>query len=54
MDAIRAKYIGDKDFTRYGLVQAVTFQAHGNVSDEEKDAFDDAGAKILATVLKDI
>lgn len=49
MDAIRAKYLGEKDYTRYGLVQAITVQAHENVSDEEKDAFDDAGAKVLAT-----
>lgn len=54
MDKIRAKYLGDKDYSRYGLVQAITFQSHDNVSDEEKDAFDDAGAKILATALKDI
>jgi tetrahydromethanopterin S-methyltransferase subunit H len=53
MDKIRAKYLGDKDYTRYGLVQAVTFQSHENVSDEEKDMFDDAGAKLLATTIKD-
>jgi hypothetical protein len=53
LDKIRAKYLADKDYTRYGLVQAVTFQSHENISDEEKDAFDDAGAKILAMTIKD-
>lgn len=49
VDAIRAKFIKDQDFTRYGLVQAITFQTHATDSDEEKIAYDDAGAKILAT-----
>ncbi len=49
IDKIREKYLADKDYTRYGLVQAITFQAHENVPDDEKDAFDDAGAKVLAT-----
>lgn len=53
LDRIRAKFITDKDFTRYGLIQAVTFQAH-EASDEEKDMYDDAGSKILATSLKEI
>lgn len=54
LDAIRAKFIGEKDFTRYGLVQAVTWQSHEAESDEERDAYDDAGAKVLATPLKAI
>lgn len=52
LDAIRAKYLASKDYTRYGIVQAVTFQTHNDASDSEKDAFDDAGAKILAMPMK--
>lgn len=48
IDAIRDKFIKDRDFTRYGLLQAVTFQTHTADTDEAKDAFDDAGAKVLA------
>lgn len=50
MDAIRSKFIGDKDFTRYGLVQAVTWQAHEG-TDEGRNLYDDAGAKLLATTM---
>jgi len=55
IDSIRAKFLESKDFTRYGLVQAVTAQVHNNgLSDSEKDAFDDAGAKILAMPMKEV
>jgi hypothetical protein len=54
LDAIRAKFVKEKDFTRYGLVQAVTWQAHEAKDDEDKNLFDDAGAKVLATPLAQI
>ena len=54
LDSIRNKFVMDKDYSRYGLMQAVTFQAHGAATDEERDAWDDAGAKVLASPLKTI
>lgn len=54
LDAIRAKFVKEKDFTRYGLVQAVTFQSHDAKEDEEKNLYDDAGAKLLAAPLSRI
>jgi len=55
IDRIREKFIKDKDFTRYGLVQAVTYQVHGeNLSDDDKNMYEDAGAKVLATPMEKI
>ncbi len=54
IEAIRKQFVAEKDFSRYGLVQAVTWQTHGAKTDEARDAFDDAGAKILATPLRKI
>ena len=51
LDKIREKYLGDRDYTRYGILQAVTYQAHDAGTDAEKMDFEDAGAKVLATPL---
>ncbi len=51
LDKIREKYLGDRDYTRYGILQAVTFQTHGAATDSERMDFEDAGAKVLATPL---
>ena len=54
IEAIRNKFIAEKDFTRYGLLQAVTYQIHAAENDEQRDQFDDAGAMILASSMKEI
>jgi len=54
IDSIREKFLKDKDYTRYGLVQAITFQSHAAPTDDEKNWFEDAGSKVLATSVKDL
>lgn len=49
-DAIRNRFIKSGDHSRYGLIQAVTFQAHDTSLDAEKrNQLNDAGGKLLNT-----
>ncbi len=54
VDAIRSKFILSKDYTKYGLAQAVNWQTHDAASDEAKDAYDDAGGKLLGASMNAI
>lgn len=49
-DSIRNRFINGGDKSRYGLIQAVTFESHNADLDVEKrNQLNDAGGKLLAT-----
>jgi len=52
-DSIRNRFISGGDKSRYGLIQAVTFEAHNQGLDAEKrNQLNDAGGKLLNTTIQ--
>jgi hypothetical protein len=52
-DSIRNRFIASGDKSRYGLIQAVTFEAHNDALDADKrNQLNDAGGKLLATTVE--
>lgn len=52
-DSIRNRFISGGDKSRYGLIQAVTFEAHnGDLDTEKRNQLNDAGGKLLNTSIQ--
>lgn len=53
-DSILAKFLGDKDLSRNGLVQAFTYVAHEAASDQAKNDLEDAGSLLWGSKVDSI
>jgi hypothetical protein len=52
-DSIRNRFINGGDKSRYGLIQAVTFEANnGDLVAEKRNMLNDAGGKLLSTTVQ--